>query len=251
VGIEVTQGVQFDLNGQGSGFAPDNSLTLVAGKPTLIRVYAGRERPPQPRPGLPTRQVPLTGTLTYRPVGAPRSQKRTLHPIFPRVEARPAAELKRVEFRHSVNFLLPPRDCRSSLALAVGIFDYSDDNDPALASGSPVMSSLPIEFAPVPVFRLHPMRVHYTGGGLDLPPVPVEVYAEHLFKLVREFPLAEVSLADCLEIDFDGDLNLPAKKGCCGAGWYGLLDRLDCLREEEDPDGIYVALLPDEAGRTF
>jgi hypothetical protein len=34
VGIEVTQGVQFfDLNGQGSGFAPDNSLTWSRGSP--------------------------------------------------------------------------------------------------------------------------------------------------------------------------------------------------------------------------
>jgi hypothetical protein len=89
--------------------------------------------------------------------------------------------------------------------------------------------------------------VHYTGSGLDLPPPTVEVYAEHLFKLIREFPLAEVSLGDCRVIDFDGDLNLPPPKKGCGKGWDALLDRLDDLRETEDPDGVYVALLPDEA----
>ena len=42
-GIERTQAIQyFNFNGQGSGYASDNSLALVARKTTILRVYPNR-----------------------------------------------------------------------------------------------------------------------------------------------------------------------------------------------------------------
>jgi hypothetical protein len=40
MGIEATQAIQyFNLTGEGSGAAPDNSIRMVANKSTLLRVY--------------------------------------------------------------------------------------------------------------------------------------------------------------------------------------------------------------------
>jgi hypothetical protein len=54
VGVEKTQAIQyFSINGQGSGYAPDNSVPLVAQRTTVLRVYTDRTQPPPPDPPRP------------------------------------------------------------------------------------------------------------------------------------------------------------------------------------------------------
>src|SRR6266851_2481191 len=49
VGVELTQAIQyFSINGQGSGYAPDNSVPLVAQRTTILRAYISREHAPPP-----------------------------------------------------------------------------------------------------------------------------------------------------------------------------------------------------------
>jgi hypothetical protein len=249
VGVELTQGTQyFRLNGRGSGFAADNSVPLVSQKQMMVRVYAARKpsSPPSgPNPGQPPPlPLPLSGRIHYLHVGEPESRRKTIKPLIG-INAKTAAGLDRGEFRDSLNFVIPAIDCQGTLRLQIEVFDDPPVNDPTFAAAALLHRTATVlaAFHPVPAFRLYPVLIHYTGGGMNIAAPSGFDFAQVLGYTVLTYPIGRLQLGDCVEYEFDGDLTFPGPG--CGRGWSDLLDRLDDMRIGGDPEGIYVALLPE------
>src|SRR5215213_2560610 len=104
VGIEATQAIQFfNFNGQGSGTGPDNSVSLVAQKATLLRFYIDTYAP-----GVNV----VSGEMTYHGFSS------HLYPIntepgqtIGRITARAASSINRGNLDHTLNFLIPAEHC--------------------------------------------------------------------------------------------------------------------------------------------
>lgn len=137
VGIEATQGIQFfDLQGQGSGAAADNSLTLVARKPTIVRVYVAAASSPLHRSRFPD----VVGRVRYRPRAGDDAGEVVLRPVNGPIAAN---GLDRGTFDHSLVFVLPAVHCLGVLDLTVEIGSAPVPTDLAFAPAAAPMPELP------------------------------------------------------------------------------------------------------------
>ena len=129
VGVEKTQAIQyFSINGQGSGYAPDNSVPLVGtahhGPAGLHRLRAaatagptapGRSRSRSASPAA----SPSTGSnRTARSCGW-----RTSSPINGSIAPGTAASIDRGEPNHTLNFRVSANDCQGQLRFTVTPFE--------------------------------------------------------------------------------------------------------------------------------
>jgi hypothetical protein len=286
VGVERTQGIQYFLiNGQGSGYAPDNSLPLIAQRALALRVYVDSRQTLSPTgsqipPTAPQIPVYISGRVSVDRIRANGtvSHVADLTPINGSIVARPGASIDRGDPSHTLNFRLPAADCQGSLRFTVTVFEQGPvvTESEALASARPASavggtpgafgteavaeavgegrrsaSTQVFErFEPVPTFRIQPVLVHYTADGLDIPaPTPLEFVADLDF-LLKTYPIGRLEFGDCLEIDFNESLSYGP--GGCGPGWEGkeeghegLLTLLTNMSNASDIPAIYVALIPD------
>jgi len=255
LGVEKTQGTQYFLiNGQGSGYAPDNSVPLVAQRALILRVYVDSKKAGADGPqSLP---IYLSGRMTVERVlpGGTIQHVTVLEPINGPIVGRRGATIDRGEANHSLNFRVQATDCQGTLRFTVSVFDQGPIITPVLTSG-PTMTmtmrsvspALQIfgQFEPVPAFRVHAVLVHYIGGGVDLEAPTGLEFASTLDYVLRTYPIGRLEFEECLEIDFDKNLSTPG--GGCGPGFEGpggLMEILQELDDNSDRPAIRVALIP-------
>jgi hypothetical protein len=252
-GVEFTQGTQyFCFNGQGSGFAPDNSVPLIAQRSAVLRVYVGSKRA---RDLQPPHQLPffVNGRVTVDRIHPNGSIGRiaTLTPINGPLPARAAAAIDRGNPNHTLNFRLSAADCQGTLRFTVLVFEQDPVVAPVAASAAKHASfSLQIHrrCEPVPAFRVRAFLVHYTGGGMDLPVPSGLDFAKTLAYILKTYPIGRLEFGDCTQLDFN--MNLATPGGGCGPGFEGaggLLKVLARLQEASDDTAIYIALIPSGA----
>jgi hypothetical protein len=264
VGVEKTQAIQyFSINGQGSGYAPDNSLRLVAQRTTVLRVYIDRTPPPapdRPRPWPQPIPIRVSGRLIVDRVQSNGSLQRLaiLDPINGSIAPRTAASIDRGNADHTLNFRVPASQCQGLLRFTVIAFDdipvvteVAAEAMAAPAAGAGHASDSTVvygRFVPAPTFRVHGVLVHYTGDGMDLPAPTGLDLAATLEYVLRTYPIGRIEFDDCTEIELDKNLRTPG--GGCGPGFEGpggLMEILADFDDSSDRTSIHVGLIPSGA----
>lgn len=251
VGVERTQATQyFGFNGQGTGFAPDNSIRLLEGRNTVFRVYVDVRRADEtfPVPGQ------VTGELTwYRHANdSLQSISVTMAPLNGPIPARSSSAIDRTATDSTLNFRVPAwlatNGSKGTVGIGVRVWDPAAPGMNSYSSrwyAEPPFSLLPA--APLPV---HVVRLVYTGPDQAGVPTRIGPPSEQemvntLFGtfLTKVFPIPEVTLTgNTIEV-FGGDLRTTGASGC-GPGWTALLDLLRRLRTASNSASVYVGLLP-------
>jgi hypothetical protein len=251
VGVECTQAIQyFAINGQGSRYAPDNSVPLSALRTTVLRVYVASEGGLSPGPGVPAALISGVVSVDRLPATGSQVQHLTdLKPINGPIVGRPAGTLDRGEANHTLNFRLAPVDCQGTLRATIRVFEVSDDAHNGGGAHSPnAETQVFCRFTPVPTFRVRGVLIHYTGDGMDLPAPTGLDLARSLEASLQMYPVGSVEFAECIVQDFG--LNLATPGAGCGPGWEGPGGLMMVLRDLEaatDDRDIYVGLIPRQA----
>jgi hypothetical protein len=223
--IEITQAIQFfNFNGRGSGFAADNSVPLVANKPTILRVYVDRTELPQ---------LPIPQTITGRVI----CQGRTIRPLNAPIAARASSTIERGNRDHTLNFWIPPELCsRGSVSFDVRVSDSTRSETDIASSSRPV--TIRYFFDPVPRLRIHIVLIRYTGRGQNIAPLTLQDVDRDLLPVVRRcYPISDdVNITAVEELSFNGDLTLPSTaSSACGTGWDQLTNMLRIKRSTSSP----------------
>lgn len=272
-GVELTQATQyFSINGQGSDYAADNSVPLIAQRELMLRIYVNDR-------GVALLPKYVTGRVTVYRVNnyGPDQHIATLSPTNGPLRAKSSAAIDRGDSDQTLNFRLRAAKCQGTLRFHVSIKEQPPLFDNPLAMEAEPLSSVnssPIgsmaftllqpeneapdlvaspegpsstaivhgRFESVPTFRVRAVLVHYTGGGQDIPAPSGLDFAKTFEYVLKTYPIGRLEFSDCVEIDYDGDLSVPG--GGCGPGWEGLLGVLREVAAGSDDNDIYVGLLP-------
>lgn len=182
--VEVVQSVQ----------SVDNDVVLIAGKPTIVRIYLDPARVPAGER--------LAGEITWRRGGGmtylPSMNRVTFAPPF----SAPALVEQRLNLELSINFMLPPQAIQRG-ALEIGL------NRVFVPGGREIAGrgELPVgelRFAPAPVLRVRVIGLRYpspTNPGTFVSPDAVH-FAYMKSYLLRAYPIASI---DWSHIVIDAD----------------------------------------------
>jgi len=231
-GVEYNQATQFFRSQLDPATArPDNSISLIAGKNTVLRVFVDTQTDPS-RPTIARivglLEIRLPGSATWNPL------VRLNGPISP---LRDSA-IRRRNSNDTLNFLLPGAFSSGNVDYRVRVFDPDHQAQPGYISAR-VQGTL--QFTRVAPLRVRGVGVHYTGQGLDIPAPDIAALRSTLSFVQKNYPVGQVFISGFDVIDYDGDFTDMSGDGC-GSGWGGLLDR---LREMQgDSDDIYYGLIP-------
>jgi hypothetical protein len=252
-GAELTQGIQFfNFNGQGTGTAPDNSLALVEGKDTVIRVYVDRGS----LPGFPMPST-ITGRCTaFKKIGVGQVEAIDMPPINAPINAKSTALIDRTKANDTLNFRLDAWRCFGTVSVLIWVWDSAHSpGDPnwtnsfaseGFSTTLGFTTAFPFLFDTA--INVHPILIQYTGPGTATPlgPPTVQSMASTLATFVpKVFPTSGISFDGTGDIvQFNGDLRTNSSSGC-GAGWDALLDKLRKLRAATSgTSDIFVGILP-------
>lgn len=238
VGIEQTQTIQyFDFNGQGSGFAANNSIPLIAQRPTILRVYIDCTTSPQfPIPGR------ITGKLNpyqlpYSPPPIP-----DLWPLNGPIPAKPSSTINRGNPDHTLNFEIPVQYCTGLMVFTVHVFDADHPNQANYAA-QPL--SVLVSFQNVPPLSVHGVLIHYTGPDYFNHPVDAQTTGldllESLDYVYRTYPISSFNYDGCEVLPWTAKLAVTQN-------FYDLFSKLGSMRALSGTNDLYIGLIPPEAG---
>lgn len=228
---QATQHFRSQLHLDPAAAGDDNSIPLIAGKDTVLRVYVDTaEDPSRPNIGR------VSGLLELRVPGGSWNEVPPLNgPLDPIRDG----DIRRDDANATLNFLIPGAFATDRLDLRVRAFDSAVGNRPDLgyASGSYQET---LRFRAVAPLRVRGVLVNYTGS----PAVPAPTIGDlrsTLSYVEQTYPVGDLVITGVDVIDSDGDYTDMSGDGC-GSGWG---DLLDTLREMKgDNDDVYYGLLP-------
>ncbi|RAT97702.1 hypothetical protein [Brevibacillus sp. Leaf182] len=232
-GVEHNQAIQFfrsQLHLDPATAQPDNSIGLVAGKNTVLRVYIDTQSDPT-RPvigrisGL--LEVRLPGSGNWTPISPING------PLVPKTDS----SINRRNPDDTLNFLIPGALCVGNVDYRIRVFDVLQPNQPGYFSGR---FQNTLTFAEVSPLRVRGVGIRYTGKQPNLA-APNEIALSSTLSYVRKVYPCRVFITGFDIIDFDGDLTEKSGDGC-GDGWNDLLGKLSEMRG--DTGDVYYGLLP-------
>lgn len=244
-GIEITQATQFFRSiPQSVSLAcngmpcPDNSLPIVEGKDTVVRVYVTETTPAS--------GTPIRGTMLL--VDPTTGNNVVIHP-FSNIRAIPAPGLiDRTSASDSLTFLIPARFARGTLLFSVVVVNPT-------TQATAVASSAPTTFlrtVPIPI-RLVRARVN-KSTGMTVPAPDTQAFWDNTTLLRKIFPVPG------LGIDRVHDTEATCNGGIVTVQQFGsgdvwdVLDGIMAMEPFFPPYTIYVALydpLADGGGNFF
>ena len=266
IGVEQTQAIQYFgstfpvcANGQP---CPDNSIPLVAGKPTVVRMYFEGA----------AQNVAVTGFgVKLLPDGSPSSLTFPGKADLVNVPSPPSRESE----LHSLNIEIPPAQSQGRWKLMLSIFEKAN---PGVSQA--VSRQVELQFAERALVPIRLVRLRYTRTPAGAPvidiPAPtvadfwsmVEGFMQHIWPsplpvvcIVRESVEVFDGIYDCSDGIYDGftsdgtpqcfinpGKDSPSAKGTTGS----INDILTRLRMAEGlpSDVIYCGLYPGELGVT-
>ncbi len=200
-GVEATQGIQFFRSTvDASQRRDDNSIGLVAGKDTVLRVYVDNA-------GLATRPPisSVSGVLEVRP---PASS--TWVPINPLNSVIPPikdSQIVRTNRDHTLNFRIEGFLTTGRLEYRVRAFDPTN---PALPGATSPSRTGTLDFLETAPFRIRAVGIRYTGTNATAP-TPIAALPIATMRTLAEFveqtfPVSRVDISGYAVLDFDGDL---------------------------------------------
>lgn len=248
-GIEVTQSVQHyrsrshlqDENDR----APDNSVTLIAFKPAVVRAYV------RPRWGV-TTDVPVGGTLLVERRQGVIGPWRTVTTLTPWLRSTmtpidDAYEDERGTMGNSLNFRIPASDFAGKLRLTLRL----DTGETRTTTVSAYL---------VQTLRVRVIQVEYQGPSTSSPapgtvPTTLNLAAPTLADAqttaalaLRMMPVQQTgSFASAGTLTWSLPLDDPRKgDGGCSENWKSLLTSLQSIRDNDGnrADVVYYGLLP-------
>ncbi|NLD68525.1 MAG: hypothetical protein GX644_06880, partial [Limnobacter sp.] len=227
VDAEITQAIQHfrsDRHLDAANVFPDNSIRLVAGKATVVRLYVDYDASSGLAP-----ITSLSGELVVTAAGATTTIGAS-RPIAPRRDA----SIDRGQRDHTLNFLIPESLCQGTIDFVARAFDASD------------RSQFSADFARTLVFETMPdlaimaVAINYTGDDVIDPaqvgaPTPADFTA--LFGLTEAlYPIPQVVISNFVTMDYDADVKSDINDGCDKLG--DLKDAVADLRGDSD-DIVY------------
>ena len=185
-GLEVTQGIQ---RYNPAGAPNNNTLTTVANKDTIVRVYVDCDRG-----GFFRDEAEVTGTLycngrTLTPINGQIANVDGTHSGGdPFITARPAAQINRADTNHTLNFRLPAALCTGRQSIQVRVFAEDACGQAVRASTTQIHS-----WTNQPAARVRFVRIRDTRapGGFQIPSV-----AQARQTVVRAFDLLPSPVTD-------------------------------------------------------
>jgi hypothetical protein len=230
--VEQTQSIQFFNSpvGQGSGYAPDNSVPLIKGKPTVLRLYIDARQNDGTIP------IPMTvdGVVwaVNHTTGASAIYKSANGPIG----TREAAAIVRVEPNRTLDFVIPWNVCQDQVVCWIGIFD-PDDPFSQNKDGRP----LTLDFIEIPPFRLHSVLIRYTGVDASNNPVDVSATWVDVLSvadyLLRVYPVSDFAYGGCEILEWKDRLDIADNV-------YALKAVIGCMGYYAGCDELYAGFIP-------
>ena len=234
-GVEKTQTIQYFNfpGGQGSGFAPDNSLPLANRKTTLLRVYVDA------RPNDPAVPVPATVDGIVWAYNPDTGGGGVYHSASGPVTARDASTIQRATSGQTLDFLLPWTICQGQVLCEIAVYDPANWQSPNRDN-----SFLTVDLVEVPALRMHSVLIHYTGLNYYDQPVDARTTAWNtLFVadfLLRIYPVSDFVFDGCEVLEWNAQLKIPAN-------FYRLKSKLDSMQAMSGTNDLYIGLIPPAA----
>jgi hypothetical protein len=243
-GIEFNQATQFfrsQLHLDPATARPDNSIPMIAGKNTLVRVYVDTQNDPT-RPTI----ANVSGILEIRPAGA--ANWTSLNPLNAPIPPIQDGAIRRVNANYTLNFSIPGPFSSGRLDYRVRAFDASHPDQPGFTSGRTQGS---LQFTAVAPLRIRGVGMHYTGkdsmgNPTDIPAPSIIDLRNTLSFTAKTYPVGQIFISGFDTITYDGDFTDKSGDGC-GDGWDGLLDRLRDM--QGDSDDVYFGIIADSVPR--
>jgi hypothetical protein len=238
-GLEFNQATQFfrsQLHLDPATARPDNSIPLIGGKTTLVRVYVDAQDDPT-RPTI----ASVSGILEVRPAGT--ANWSSLSPLNAPIPPIKDGAIRRVNGNDTLNFSIPGPFSSGRLDYRVRVFDASHPDQPGFTSGRSQGSLL---FTTVTPLRIRGVGVNYTGNDAsgnptNIPAPTITDLRNTLMFTANTYPVGQVFISGFDTITYDGDFTDKSGDGC-GDGWDGLLDKLTDM--QGDSDDVYFGIVP-------
>ncbi len=231
-GVEFNQVIQFFRSQLDPATAePDNSIDLIAGKNTALRVFVDTQSDPA-RPTI----AQVSGTLEVRLPGESTWNALALlnGPIPPIQDSA----IRRINANDTLNFFLPGAFCRGTVEFRVRAFDSAHANQPGFTSG---LFQGTLRFAEREPLRIRGIAVRWTGATPAIAAPDLTALNNTLAFVVKGYPTSQVFISGFQTIDDDGNY-ASTSGGGCGPGWGGLLSQ---LREMQgDSEDVFYGLVP-------
>ncbi|MGD9960737.1 M66 family metalloprotease [Nocardioides sp.] len=205
---------------------PDNSIRLVADKPTVVRLYVDHDA----ASGLPPIST-LTGQLTVTS-GTSTTVVLPMETIAPRRDVA----ILRGERRHTLNFLIPENLCRGTISINAQVRNAAD----ATAFSPPFQRDL--AFDVIPTVDIQAVGINYTGPDTRPGATPADLAAPTLGDFVLTlaltenlYPTPQVQVVSYQTMDYDEEITSDIGQGC-----DKFSDLLDAVSELGADDGSIV-----------
>ena len=245
-GIEFNQATQFfrsQLHLDPANAQADNSIPLIAGKTTLVRVYVDTQNDPS-RPTI----ASVSGILEVRPAGA--ASWTSLTPLNAPIPPVQDGSIRRINANQTLIFSISGPFSSGRLDYRVRAFDASHPDQPGFTSGR---SQGTLLFTSVAPLRIRGVGVHYTGkdssgNPTDIPAPSIADLRSTLTFTAKTYPVGQIFISGFDTITYDGDFTDKSGDGC-GNGWDGLLDKLKDM--QGDSDDVYVGIIPSSVPRSW
>ena len=234
LGAEITQAIQHYKSADHLGAAnvfPDNSIQLVANKPTVVRLYVDYDN----NSGLPPISF-ISGELEIMAGGV----LQTIAPLNS-IAPRRTSTIDRGNIAHTLNFLIPDSLSVGMTSFKARVFDFSDNTQ---FSGD---FEQPLSFTTVPALPVIAIGVKYTGDDTNDGATDADLDAPSMADFVtvfgftdKVFPIPDVNITSYDTIEYDKDIESDISSGGCDK-YSDLLDVLDDF--QGDSSDIVYGLL--------
>ncbi|CUR58516.1 hypothetical protein NOCA2500008 [metagenome] len=205
---------------------PDNSIRLVADKPTVLRLYVDHDA----GSGLPPITT-LTGQLTVTS-GTSTTVILPMESIAPRRDAA----ILRGERRHTLNFVIPENLCRGTISVTAQVRDAAD----VTAFSAPFQRDL--SFDVISTIDIQAVGINYTGPDIVTGATPADLAAPTQADFVQTlaltenlFPTPQVQIVSFQTMDYAEEITSDISQGC-----DKFSDLLDAVSELGADDGSIV-----------
>lgn len=216
-GVEVIQAIQ---NTQ-------NSVPLVAGKRTVLRIYANTSEMKQAMPNV---KIAIRASSASNAVLS--DSPKTYFATVPLSSSR-------ADYNSSINITLPPNWLSGTVNLAIAL-----DPDNTIGEINESNNSLThrVDFVEVPslAIKLVPIRFHNTKDGRTYPAPSKDKVSDWI---QRTYPISSIDLSWHVPYEFTGDLTQPAD-------FSRLLNEVTTLKSTEGAPAsqVYYGLIPTTDG---
>ena len=230
---EITQVIQHfrsDDHLDSVNVFPDNSIRLVADKPTVVRLYIDYDASSGLAP-----IARLTGMLDVTTAAGTTTAISPIETIVPRRDV----QIERGQRGHTLNFLIPEDLSRGVVAISARAIDAADNTQFSAAF------IRTLTFETMPALPVIAVAINYTGPDVVDGATPAQLAAPTQADFVstlqlteRLFPIPQVSITSFLTMDYDEEVESDISEGC-----DKLDELLDAVRDMRgDSEDIVLGL---------